>query len=193
MWADPRLPSHSMLKSSASITDVCVNIFVWLYHSYFKRTSLARLAVAGQRTHTVCVCVCMSLRVPTPTTIVSFELGIETLKEWGSRLLWNHCCLLLFSLQTFMCFSWQTFCYNAGNYGLKDLHVYRNHTSEISCHLFVQAVELLPVFESGGVWHGPVAGTSHHGGHQRRRRGGRARRQTANVDIPVNKPVTADF
>lgn len=69
----------------------------------------------------------------------------------------------------------------------------RNPTSEISCHLFVQAVELLPVFEPGGVWHGPVAGTSHHGRHQRRRRGGRARRQTVKVDIPVNKLVTADF
>lgn len=66
----------------------------------------------------------------------------------------------------------------------------RKHTSEVSCHLFVQAVELLPVFESGGMWHGPVAGAGHHGGHGRRRRGCRATRQAVNVDIQRNKLVS---
>lgn len=64
--------------------------------------------------------------------------------------------------------------------------MYRKHTSEVSCHLFVQAVELLPVFESGGMWHGPVAGAGHHGGHDRRR-GCRATRQAVNMDIQINK------
>lgn len=67
--------------------------------------------------------------------------------------------------------------------------MYRKHTSEVSCHLFVQAVELLPVFEPGGMWHGPVAGAAHHGGHDRRGRGCRATRQAANADIQINKLV----
>lgn len=68
--------------------------------------------------------------------------------------------------------------------------MYRKHTSEVSCHLFVQAVELLSVFESGGMWHGPVAGAAHHGGHDRRRRGCRATRQAVNTDIQINKLVS---
>lgn len=57
---------------------------------------------------------------------------------------------------------------------LCDLHTVHIHidtdtyrTSKVSSHLLVQAVELLSVFESGGMWHSPVTGSSKHGGHHR--------------------------
>lgn len=59
------------------------------------------------------------------------------------------------------------------------VHAHTYHTSEVSNHLFIQAVELLSVFESGGMWHRPVAGTRNQGGHHRGGRGSRAKRQTA--------------
>lgn len=64
-------------------------------------------------------------------------------------------------------------------YDLHTVHIHTHHTSEVSSHLFIQAVELLSVFESGGMWHGPVAGTSNHGGHHRGGRGSGAERQTS--------------
>lgn len=56
-------------------------------------------------------------------------------------------------------------------------YMHRDHTSEVSNHLFIQAVELLPVLESGAVRHSPVTGTGNHGGHHRGRWGSRAKRQ----------------
>lgn len=48
----------------------------------------------------------------------------------------------------------------------KQMHT--SHTSEVSSHVFIQAVELLSVFKSGGMWHKPITVTSDDGGHCRR-------------------------
>lgn len=65
---------------------------------------------------------------------------------------------------------------------------HRHHTSEVSSHLFIQAVELLSVFESGGMWHSPVAGSSTHGGHHRGGWGSGAERQSvATQKYKLNK------
>lgn len=65
-------------------------------------------------------------------------------------------------------------------------HRHTHRTSEVSSHQFIQAVELLPVFESGGMWHGPVTGTSDHWRHHRGGRGSGAGRQTVTMQkIPA--------
>lgn len=50
---------------------------------------------------------------------------------------------------------------------LTNIYTHTLRTTEVSCHLFIQAVELLSVFESGGMWHSPVAGNCSNGGHHR--------------------------
>lgn len=133
-----------------------------LNHGSFKRTGPA----------SVCVCV-SAIDLNTPVGCTSLELTKERRPLRNpQRLLFRkiHACIPRIV--------WFCMIYTVYVHTRTDTH----HTSEVSSHLFVQAVELLPVLQSGSMWHGPVTWNSSHGGHPRR--GSRPERQTVFIETP---------